>query len=350
MMSPAGVTIVVVPRQRFSQTIASFESIYANTSPGFKLIYVDAGSPPHVARYLRNQVRLKDFMLIRSNRFLSANQARNLALDYVETDYVAFLENEVIVWPGWLDALLQCAEETSAWVVGGLCIIGEPGRESVHYAGAIAHVEEVDGKRCYFDQRPFLHTAFKELPPLQRTRTEMAEFHCMLVRAECFDELGKLDEHLPSFFPDKDFGMSVNEAGGEIYFEPRAIASLLPEGLIKWSDVPLFTLRWSDAWNDASLRRFHEKWRLPADDVATVDCHAWGAKVRQSFLSRLRPVVDRFTVGRSFLIEKKILGPLETRLSNLAARRAARRKSRIRILVGNKRTAAASRFNHQPRL
>lgn len=40
------VSLVVVPRERFSSTRESLESIYANTDLRFELIYVDARSPP----------------------------------------------------------------------------------------------------------------------------------------------------------------------------------------------------------------------------------------------------------------------------------------------------------------
>jgi GT2 family glycosyltransferase len=320
------VTIVVVPRQRFNQTVFSLESIYAQTQLPFKLIYVDGASPPRVARYLRSQAKLKGFTLIRSRHFLSPNESRNLALARVQTKYVVFLENEVVVWPGWLEALVECAEETGAWVVGALCLVGPPGRELVHYAGAASHVREVDGKRSFNYERPFFNTEFKNLPQLRRTRSEMAEFHCMLVRTECFERVGKLDEQLLSFFPDKDFGLTVSEAGGETYFEPRAVVSFAAVQQVAWSDVPFFVLRWSDLWNDISLRRFCEKWRLASDDPTSIICHAWGIQTRQSFLWLIRPLIDPLTAGRSFWIERRILAPLEKRISGWMARRVTEKR------------------------
>jgi GT2 family glycosyltransferase len=325
-MTGPDVTIVVVPRQRFNQTVFSLESIYAQTQLPFKLIYVDGASPPRVARYLRSQAEFRGFTLIRSNHFLSPNESRNLALAYVETKYVAFLENEVVVWPGWLDALVKCAEETGAWVVGALCLLGAPGREIVHYAGAANHIREMDGRRSFNDKRPFFNTEFKNLPELRRTRSEMAEFHCMLVRAECFDRVGKLDEQLLSFFPDKDFGLTVSEAGGEIYFEPGAVVRFAAVDQVAWSDLPFFLLRWSDLWNDMSLRRFHQKWRLAAGDPATTICHAYGPITRLSFLWRMRPVVDRLTAGRSFWIERRLLAPMEKRINGWMARRVTEKR------------------------
>ena len=51
------VTVVVVPRERFSLTKRSLESIYANTHSEFTLLYVDGGSPSSIKRYLAEESR-----------------------------------------------------------------------------------------------------------------------------------------------------------------------------------------------------------------------------------------------------------------------------------------------------
>jgi len=55
------VTIVVVPRERFSYTCQSLESIYEHTQVPFELIYVDGNSPAPIQKYLKTQARVKGF-------------------------------------------------------------------------------------------------------------------------------------------------------------------------------------------------------------------------------------------------------------------------------------------------
>ena len=74
------VTIGVVQRERFSLTRESLESLYASTSVPFDLIYVDAGSPRHVRRYLEAQASARGVQLIQRPHHLSPNRARNLVL------------------------------------------------------------------------------------------------------------------------------------------------------------------------------------------------------------------------------------------------------------------------------
>ncbi|MEO1342314.1 MAG: glycosyltransferase family A protein, partial [Cyanobacteria bacterium J06635_13] len=120
------VTIVVTPRERFSCTSRSLESIYQHTQIPFNLIYVDGNSPGKVARYLQQQAQAKNFHHLRTNYYLSPNHARNLGLEHVTTKYVVFVDNDVVVSPGWLSQLVQCAESTSATVVGPLMCQDEP--------------------------------------------------------------------------------------------------------------------------------------------------------------------------------------------------------------------------------
>jgi len=114
MPSVASVTIVVLPRERFSRTEVSLQALYDHTAPPFELVYVDGHSPRRVRRYLQQQAQAKGFRLIRTPYFMPLSRLRNLGLREVKTPYVVFLENDVIVRPGWLQALQSCAEETGA--------------------------------------------------------------------------------------------------------------------------------------------------------------------------------------------------------------------------------------------
>ncbi|MFW6358278.1 MAG: glycosyltransferase family 2 protein, partial [Chroococcales cyanobacterium] len=88
------VTIVVVPRERFSYTQKSLESIYEYTPYPFKLVYVDGGSPTQIKHYLEEQSRLKGFKLIRTQEYLSPNLARNIGISQVDTEYTVFVDND----------------------------------------------------------------------------------------------------------------------------------------------------------------------------------------------------------------------------------------------------------------
>ena len=288
MTTTPDVTIVVVPRERFQMTRRSLESIYDKTTFPFALTYVDGGSPRATRRYLERQASARGFRLVRTERYLTPNQARNLGMSGVATRYIVFVDNDVLVTPGWLEALVRCAEETGAWVVGPLYCHGELEGEVVHMTGGHAHLFDVDGVRRFREDHRFWGKPLREVRSLlRREPCEMVEFHCVLVRSDVLRRLGPFDEGLKSALENPDFCMSVRQAGGEVYFEPAALITYVPPPPLAWSDLRYFFLRWSDAWNRTSLEHFREKWQLGADDPTLVrQFREWTWWRRQALLPR----------------------------------------------------------------
>jgi GT2 family glycosyltransferase len=194
-------------------------------------------------------------------QYLSPNQARNLGIRQVDTKYVVFLDNDALVAPGWLEALIECAEETNAWVVGPLYFIDEFERKMVHMTGGVVHIKEHAGKRILYEEQYHFNTPLAEVDlPFRRQACGHMEFHCLLVRTDVFERLGPLDEKLLSVHEHIDFCMAVRRAGGAVYFEPNAVTTYIPPPPCKWWDLPFFMLRWSEEWNLATARHFNEKW------------------------------------------------------------------------------------------
>lgn len=255
------VTIVVVPRERFSFVERALPNVYEHTTMPFQLIYVSGGTPLHVRRYLERESEQRGFQCLFTERYLSPNQARNLGIRELDTKYVVFLDNDALVTPGWLEALVRCAEETDAWVVGPVYFIGEFERQIVHMAGGTVHIKEQEGKRILYEEQYHLNTPLAEVrAPLRRQTCGHLEFHCMLVRTDVFERLGPLDEELLSVHEHIDFCLAVRNAGGSVYLEPKAVTTYVPPPPCKWWDLPFFMLRWSEEWNLATARHFNEKW------------------------------------------------------------------------------------------
>jgi hypothetical protein len=257
------VTIMVVPRDRFSHSEQSLANIYAETTFPFKLLYISAGTPPFLRRNLERESQRRGFKLVHTSRYLSPNMARNLGLRELDTKYVVFLDNDALVTRGWLEALVGCAEETGAWVVGPLYLIGQPECGMIHVARGTLHIKEQEGKRTLYDEQYLFNTPLAQLSvTLKREQCDYAEFHCMLVRTEVFDRLGPLDEELLSLHEHIDFCLGVRNAGGSVYIEPKAVTTYIPPPPCEWWDLPYFMLRWSEAWNLATVRHFNTKWGM----------------------------------------------------------------------------------------
>lgn len=324
------VTIVVVPRERFSCTQASLESIFEHTPQPFNLVYVDGNSPGHIKRYLEAQAQLHQFNLLRTDIYLYPNQARNLGLEQVSTKYVVFVDNDVIVSPGWLDALVQCAEETEATVVGPLMCQYEPLHEEIHFAGGESHVwVDKTGRRRLrekmYDQG---HKVVEMSDRLERKETELAEFHCVLVRTEIFDRVGLLDEKMLNTKEHLDFCMTVQQAGGKVFFEPACVVTYVPGPPLDPSDLHYYMLRWSNAWTLASLNRMREKWDLAEDGYFKNKYKKLGWRRHATII---KPLVHKLTLGKGNNFLGRALSKLEYTLNTYLTDRHARLQQQFQM-------------------
>ena len=313
-------TVVMVPRERFSATQRSLESLYRDTGSPFDLVYVDGGSPRPVRRYLAHEAERRGFRLIRTDHYLSPNRARNLGLAHVETPYVVFVDNDVVVTPGWLDALVRCAEETGAAVVGPLCLIGELDEQRIHIATGEARIVERNGQRALVERHLHSNKRVDDVRArLRREPTEVAEFHTMLVRMSVFAGLGPLDEGLLNTREHVDFCLRVQRAGESLYFEPASVMTYLPPRDLAWSDLRYMMLRWSESWSRATLEHFCRQWDLP---LTTFDQQvAWLVSHRRMAVEPWLAPVRRLAgwrLGRH--LEDRLLHPLESRLNRLLFR------------------------------
>lgn len=269
------VTLIVSPRERFSRAIPSLESICTHTRLPFRLLYVEGGLPPAVRQGIQAICTERGFELIRGDRYLKPNESRNLGIARLQTPFAVFIDNDVIVSPGWLEPLLKCAEETGAALVSPLILEGPPESGMIHVAGGDVRIVEKDGKRLLRDTYRFANTPLADVAAsLHRAPAGFAEFHCMLARTDVLARVGPLDEQL-TLHTELDFSMKVRDAGGSIYFEPASRVSYLNEGPYEEVDFAFFFLRWSDAWSNAGNRHFYAKWNLSMDDPDFAEHVAW---------------------------------------------------------------------------
>ena len=277
----ATVTIVVVPRERFSHARRSLESVYQNTDYPFELIYVDGNSPAYVSQYLQKASIERHFRLVRSEEFLTPNQARNLGLREVRSKYVVFLDNDVEVEPGWLTHLITCAEETGAWAVGPLYFQGEPADRIIHMYGGTVELTETDGARFFDEEHTLNQRTYAEVgADLRRRETDFIEFHCALFSLNALRTLGPLDEHYKSNHEHIDISLLIRKAGGTVYVEPKSFVTYV-DGLLDTFDLEFALLRWSDDWNRKSAQHFVEKWKIDAGCQWYDSVIRWGANHRE---------------------------------------------------------------------
>jgi hypothetical protein len=317
------VTLVVSPRERFSGTEEALACLYENTRTPFDLVYVDGHPPPRVRRNLERQAREKGFRLIRVPHFLPDPDMRNIGLREVTTPYVVFLENDVLVRPGWLEALLACAEDTGAAAVGPLYLENRLGQETVHMAGGLNRVEEASGARRCIERHRFPGRLAADVAhELRREPTELIEFHCVLMRTAVLRALGGLDEGVKNTAEHVDFCLTARGAGHELYLDPASVIVYVQPPPFVLYDLPFFCTRWSDAWSRQTVAYLGQKWRLDPDDPFLRAKYQWTTTRRRQivnyYLTRAR--VARAKGGKG---SRRVTAVVDSWIGKTIARPAA---------------------------
>lgn len=319
----ARATIVVVARDRFSKAQESLESVFANTPESFELVYVDAGSPAGVRRWLEEQATRRGFDLIRIDHYLASNSARMIGAREARTEFIVFLDNDVVVAPGWLGALVDCATETGAAVVGPLTCEGD--FNTIHFAGGeVTVTEEHENGATVRHLRDRVYLAQRKVEDvstqLKRSQCSLTEYHCVLVRRDALERIGGPDPMMLSTREHVDLCLAVMETGGTVWFEPESVVCFLGTTPLKPSDLEFYCLRWSDDWQVRSLNHFREKWDLADDEFF------WRRLEKLDWRRRtyvIGPIARRLSFGRGSKRLERALLPIEHRVNAWIARRNA---------------------------
>ncbi|MEM7412722.1 MAG: glycosyltransferase family 2 protein [Myxococcota bacterium] len=194
--------VVVVSYNAEAKTRDCLEALRKTEDPDFPITItvVDNGSSDGSLRFLRSQ---RDIRLIENTENRGAPRARNQALESAAPSDVVFLDNDVIVYPGWLERLRYHAAIDP--LVG--CV--------VPCADRAAHGQQVETQAA---STPEALRAFAARHAEQHHRKGEYQILftslCVFVRAEVLTAIGGFDERFsPWGFEDDDFSLRARLAG-----------------------------------------------------------------------------------------------------------------------------------------
>jgi GT2 family glycosyltransferase len=308
------ITIVVLARERFSTAIRTLEHLYEVTDTPFDLVYVDGRSPRRVRDELRRQAARHGFTLLRHERYLTPNSARNLGLAHVSTPFVLFIDNDMHVTPGWLQSLLDTAKETGAWAVGPLYFEGDPADEIIHMAGGDLSFDGEYGHRAVTTVHRHHHLKVGDVRDLRRGPCGYAELHTLLLRTDVIRSMGGFDERYKASREHLDLCLRIRADGGEVWFEPASRVTYMEPPPVPLSDLPFFWLRWSDAWSLDSLGAFCDTYGIDRSYLSRV------AVMRERRMVALDPVLSltsRVLGDRAASATRRVLYRVEPRLNRV---------------------------------
>ena len=256
------VTIVVVPRDRFSSIVDCAKSIIENTSIPFRLVVLDFGYSAGTLAAVRSVVGDRPLEIMPCGRTIPMIAFRN-CLPAIATRYVTWVDNDTYVTPGWMEALFERAA-MGARVILPLTLEREGldiDRRRLPLRNHISHSElrrvEIDGVSYVFDHKPFRRAAPEEIPSEAHT-IDFFELHTFFAETDVFRQLDLpamvVREHI-------DIGMQLHKLGIEIWCEPKARVQFDNiHARPTYSDLKFFFFRWNQRLVDESHDLFEKRW------------------------------------------------------------------------------------------
>jgi hypothetical protein len=256
------VTIVVVPRDRFSSLPDCVRLIRDNTDVAYRLVILDFGYPASTIRQAREVAGNGPLEVVPCGRTIPMVAFRDF-LPKITTPYVAWVDNDTYVTTGWLRAMLDRAAQGARVILPvtlereGLDV--DP--RKIPLRNHISHAElrsvEVDGVKYLLDHKPYRRAAPEELPPEPHT-VDFFELHTFFAETAVLRELDLPEmvvrEHI-------DIGIQLYRMGVEIWCEPKAVVHFdnIHErpGL---ADLKFFCFRWNEKLIDQSHALFAKRW------------------------------------------------------------------------------------------
>jgi Glycosyl transferase family 2 len=256
------VTILIVPRDRFSSVVPCAESVVQNTREPYDLVFLDFGYDKATRDRLQAVCSGVPTQFVDCGRAIPMAALRSF-VPRLTTRYLAWLDNDTFVTPGWLGALLDRAAAGAQVILPvtlereGLDV--DPRR--IPLRNHISHSElrevTVRGRKYVFDHKPYRRAAPEELPKEAHT-VDFFELHAFFIETAVLARLDIPDmvvrEHI-------DLGIQLHRLGIPIWCEPRS--SVIFDNIHTrptLGDIRFFQYRWAEPLIDRSHDLFEKRW------------------------------------------------------------------------------------------
>lgn len=258
------VTIVMISRERHALTESALECLVQNTPRPYRLVYTDGQTPEWLWQRLEQRAPEWQLELVRYDEPIWPQALRNRLLPTIDSEFIIFIDNDVAVYPGWLQNLVKCADETGAGIVGPLYLWGDGiNPPLIHMAGGIlTRASTADGDVMLQEHIHENAPAADVMDKIERLRCDNVEFHCMLVRTAPLKDMGGFDERVLNVHEHVDASLSMLKQGYPTYLEPAAKVNFLHFAPYQLGDIAVFRWRWASENTEASIQAFCDKWKV----------------------------------------------------------------------------------------
>jgi hypothetical protein len=256
------VTIVVVPRDRFSSVVACIEAIVRYTEPPYRLAVLDFGYSRADLESVKRAAAKVPCEIVPTGRVIPM-VGFAAYLPRITTRYVAWVDNDTYVMEGWLRPLLARAASGARVLLPvtfereGLDVDARRLVMRNHVSHTELRKVMVNGSTYVFDHKPYRRAAPEELPQEPHV-VDFFELHAFLAETAVLRQL----EYPPMVVREHiDLGLQLHRLRIPIWGEPKS--HVLFDNIHErptWQDLRFFFFRWQDRFIDQSHRLFKERW------------------------------------------------------------------------------------------
>jgi len=202
----------------WKDTVECIESCRKLSYPHFRILIIDNGSTDGSEAMLRE--RFPDLDFIQTGVNLGFAGGNNVGIRYAleqGADYVWLLNNDTVVEPDALSALVQIAQADKTIGMVGSKILFHADPERLWYAGAVLDSDK--------PHRPY-HLGLNEKDRGQYAAacdTGYITGCSLLARREMIEAVGVMDEELFLYFEDADWSARAKAAGWRLVYCPESL-------------------------------------------------------------------------------------------------------------------------------
>lgn len=205
------VTVIVVGLREAPHLLACLASLetYLDGAPYEVLVVLNDPTPGRVTE-IEARVSGAEVLSFRAN--LGLGPAVNVAASRAQGEFLALLNDDCTVGPGWLEALIDTMERRPR--CGVVCSTFLDPDGTLQYAGYLIWG---DGESAPVVEDGAASMRFERV-------VHYASGGSMLVRRSLWDQLGGFDEmYYPGYFEDSDFCLRAAQAGWESWYQPESV-------------------------------------------------------------------------------------------------------------------------------
>jgi GT2 family glycosyltransferase/glycosyltransferase involved in cell wall biosynthesis len=206
------VSIIVPVFNHWSDTLACLESIVHFTDgQAYEVIVSDDSSTDRTPEMIK---RIEGVVCSRNDRNLGFIGSCNRAARLARGKFLVFLNNDTIVTPGWLEALLQTFRDIPEAGLAGAKLIYPDGR--LQEAGGVIFRDASGWNYGKFDDADHPRYNFAR-------EVDYCSGACVMVPRALFERLGGFDSsYTPAYYEDADLAFKIREAGHKVVYQPLA--------------------------------------------------------------------------------------------------------------------------------